>query len=139
MTAGIAAARPAAVVIRASEIPGATARSVAGPAGTKPGERAKMPPTGPDKPAKGGNPAVESVNDAPDGSEQPDKRSNRAGDREPRHIPFKAREFFRSGNLHSALKRSGILHDGAGADLPLVFLKAAFEHTHQRTGSELFG
>ena len=32
MTAGIAAASPAAVVISASEMPGATARSVAAPA-----------------------------------------------------------------------------------------------------------
>src|ERR1039458_10671903 len=47
MTAGMAAARPAAVVMRASEMPGATARRVAPPAVPRPWKASMMPQTVP--------------------------------------------------------------------------------------------
>src|SRR5580693_6767620 len=53
ITAGIAAANPAAVVIKASEIPGATARSVAAPAVPNPWNASIMPQTVPNNPMKG--------------------------------------------------------------------------------------
>src|SRR5207302_10912450 len=53
ITAGIAAARPAAVVIKASEIPGATARRVAAPLVPSPWNASMMPHTVPNKPTNG--------------------------------------------------------------------------------------
>ena len=53
MTAGIATTRPAAVVISASEMPGATARSVAAPAVPRPWKASMMPMTVPSRPMKG--------------------------------------------------------------------------------------
>src|SRR5208337_632124 len=53
ITAGIAANSPAAVVISASETPGATARSVAAPAVPRPWNASMMPHTVPNSPMKG--------------------------------------------------------------------------------------
>src|SRR5690349_13859528 len=58
ITAGIAAARPAAVVIRASEMPGATARRVAAPAVPSPWNASIIPQTVPNKPTNGVTAAV---------------------------------------------------------------------------------
>src|SRR5260370_20012840 len=49
----MAAARPAAVVIRASEIPGATARKVAAPAVPNPWNASMIPQTVPNSPING--------------------------------------------------------------------------------------
>jgi len=51
-------ARPAAVVMRASEMPGATARSVAAPAVPRPWKASMMPQTVPKRPMKGVTAAV---------------------------------------------------------------------------------
>src|ERR1700721_2651048 len=53
MTAGMATTRPAAVVMSASEIPGATARRVAAPAVPRPWKASMMPMTVPKSPMKG--------------------------------------------------------------------------------------
>src|SRR5579863_2092220 len=53
ITAGIAATRPAAVVIRASEIPGATARKVAAPLVPRPWKASIIPQTVPNSPMNG--------------------------------------------------------------------------------------
>ena len=53
MTAGIAANKPAAVVISASEMPGATARKVAAPAVPSPWKASMMPQTVPNSPING--------------------------------------------------------------------------------------
>src|SRR5208282_5473019 len=53
ITAGMAAASPAAVVIRASEIPGATARKVAAPAVPRPWKASMIPQTVPNNPING--------------------------------------------------------------------------------------
>src|SRR5271166_2590211 len=53
MTAGIAAKSPAAVVMRASEMPGATARRVAAPAVPSPWKASMMPQTVPNNPMNG--------------------------------------------------------------------------------------
>src|ERR1700677_1107337 len=58
MTAGMAAASPAAVVMRASEIPGATARRVAPPAVPRPWKASMMPQTVPNSPMNGVTAAV---------------------------------------------------------------------------------
>jgi hypothetical protein len=49
----MAAIKPAAVVISASETPGATARNVAAPSVPKPWKASMMPHTVPNKPMKG--------------------------------------------------------------------------------------
>src|SRR5690349_23390437 len=53
MTAGMAANRPAAVVISASAMPGATARRLAAPAEPRPEKASMMPQTVPKRPIKG--------------------------------------------------------------------------------------
>src|ERR1019366_392705 len=53
MTAGMAAKSPAAVVMRASETPGATARKVAAPAVPSPWKASMMPQTVPKRPING--------------------------------------------------------------------------------------
>src|SRR3954468_5703946 len=58
MTAGIAAASPAALVMSASEIPGATARSVAAPAVPNPWKASIMPHTVPNNPTNGATFAI---------------------------------------------------------------------------------
>src|SRR6185437_153999 len=58
MTAGTATTRPAAVVMRASEMPGATARRVAAPAVPRPWKASMMPMTVPKRPMKGAHCAV---------------------------------------------------------------------------------
>src|SRR5258708_33011755 len=57
MRAGIAAKRPAAVVTRASAMPGATARRLAEPEVPRPEKASMMPQTVPKRPMKGATPA----------------------------------------------------------------------------------
>ena len=119
MTAGIAAANPAAVVISASEMPGSDGAKSC---------------------ASGGAEAVEGVDDAPDGAEESDKRGNRRGNGKPGDVTFQSRNFFRGTNLHAALHGSQTAESGGRrGELPLVFLEAAFKNSHQRAGMKLVG
>ena len=61
----MAANRPAAVVTRASAMPGATARRLAEPAVPRPENASMMPQTVPNRPMKGVTPAVVASQDMP--------------------------------------------------------------------------
>src|ERR1039457_4213502 len=77
------------------------------------------------------------IDDAPHRAAQPHERRHRRRNRQPWHIPFKPRDFFRCPNLHPALDRHQIPNRARGHGLPLVLLIPAFEHADQRARPEL--
>src|SRR5580704_8543839 len=53
--------------------------------------------------APGSPEAVESVDDAPNGTEQPDERGNGSSDGKPRNVTLEPCDFFGGADLHSTL------------------------------------
>src|ERR1700693_4135467 len=62
--------------------------------------------------ATGSSEAVESVDDTPHGTEQPDERGNSSGDGKPRDVTLQACDFFGGADLHSALNGSQASESG---------------------------
>ncbi len=118
MTAGMAAARPAAVVTRASEIPGATARNVAAPAVPSPWKASMIPQTVPNRPMNGVTaPVIASQ----------------------RHIAFEAGNFLGRCDLHGALNGGDVVNAAGGSHLALELRDRAVEDSDQRAGTKLLG
>ena len=114
----MATTRPAAVVMRASEMPGATARSVAAPAVPRPWKASMMPMTVPKRPTK--------VARLRDGGE-------------PGHARLHEGEGFAGGGLCGALEGLGVGGRAASAGLALVLVVDFVEDGDQRAGAELVG
>ena len=118
MSAGMATARPAAVVMSASEMPGATARRVAAPAVPRPWKASMMPMTVPKRPTKVAPLAMV--------ASQVMRRLHRG-------------EGFRGGGLGGALERDGVAGHAAAAGLALVLIVDLGEDGDERAGLELLG
>ena len=112
MTAGTATTRPAAVVMRASEMPGATARRVAAPAVPRPWKASMMPMTVPKRPTKG---------------------AHCGGGGEPGHAAFHDGEGFGGGGLGGALEGLRVGRRAAAAGLALVLVVDLVEDGDQRS------
>ena len=83
--------------------------------------------------------SVEGVDDSPDGSEQSDKRRDRAGNRQPRHVAFEAGDLLRRCDLHGALNGHQVVDAPRRSHLAFELPDCAVKHRHQRAGPELFG
>ena len=114
----MATTRPAAVVMRASEMPGATARRVAAPAVPSPRKALTMPMTVPKRPMKGAS--------LGDGGE-------------PGHALFHGGEGFGGGGEGGALEGDGIAGHAASAGLALVLVVDLGEDVDEGAGAELVG
>ena len=82
---------------------------------------------------------MEGVDDSPDGSEQSDKRRNRARNRQPRDIAFEAGDLLGRRDLHGALNGDEVVDAAGHSHLAPELRDCAFKHSDQRAGTELFG
>ena len=112
----MAANRPTAVAISASEMPGRH-RLQAG------GAHLAQILKGPD--------------DAHHGAHQPDKWSDRSGGGQPVHVAFQLGEFFADAQLQRALERGAVGDAAARLHLALQFFVAEIEDRHQGRRAEL--
>ena len=114
----MATTRPAAVVMSASEMPGATARRVAAPAVPRPWKASMMPMTVPKRPMKGAIAAMVASQVM---------RLLHGG------------EGFAGGGLGGALEGHGVARQAAAAGLALVLVVDLVEDGDERAGLELVG
>src|SRR5437870_4085175 len=80
---------------------------------------------------------MEGIYDSPYRSEQSDEWCDRASNRQPRKISFKASHLLRRSDLHGALHGQRIPQSTRSTDLPLILTKAGLKHAHDRAGAEL--
>src|SRR5580698_7850571 len=82
---------------------------------------------------------MESVDDAPDRSEQADEGRDGGSDREPGNVALEARDFFGGTDLHATLNSGQVAQYAGRSGLPLEFFIAAFKDADERARLELVG
>src|ERR1035438_9784252 len=147
MAAGMAANKPTAVAIRASEMPGATALRLVEPIWPRSWKARMMPITVPIRPINGVTEAagasqfmlrsslvrllmmpvhraqlLQGPYDAHHGAHQSDKWGDGGGGGQPVHVALQLGQFFADAQLQGPLQRRPVGDAAAGLDLALQFL-----------------